>query len=182
MEDVFKQYNSLTHDNSTGTDKGTTHSYLGVYEEHFRPIRDAPVRMLEIGVYSGASLCAWNEYFTNNFKEIHGIDICPDRLAYTVNNYHVLDATEDSTPDILGGTWDIVIDDGSHEPDHQFKTLSLFGRRINPGGFYIIEDIIHTSIANGLKMMGQEMGLTGQVYDMRHVKNRNDDIILVLKN
>jgi SAM-dependent methyltransferase len=181
MEAAFAKFNSVTHDNSTGTDKGTTHSYLEVYEEHFGPLRDAPVRMLEIGVYSGASLCAWNEYFTNNSKEIHGIDICPDRLSFEVNNYHVLDGTDPQTADILGGTWDIVIDDGSHEVEDQLKTLSIFGRLMNPDGIYVIEDIVDLSIANSLKIMGRELGLSGQVYDRQHVKGRTDDIILFLQ-
>ena len=49
----------------TGTDKNATgHNYASIYAELFAPYRHAPARVLEIGVWEGASLRMWSEYFT----------------------------------------------------------------------------------------------------------------------
>lgn len=34
-----------------------------VYERYFQPLRDKPVRLLELGVHRGASLKTWGAYF-----------------------------------------------------------------------------------------------------------------------
>jgi hypothetical protein len=52
MEEVFRKWSV------GGTDKNTTHSYLGTYEKLFSPRREDSIRILEIGIWSGASLLA----------------------------------------------------------------------------------------------------------------------------
>ncbi len=37
--------------------------------------------------------------------------------------------------------YDIIIDDGSHVPQHQIISLACLLRALNPGGLYIIEDL-----------------------------------------
>lgn len=183
MEALCLKYASTPDDigSGSGTDKATNHSYVPVYEKIFEPLRDTPVRMLEVGVMSGASLRVWDEYFTHGDKEIHGVDIRPDWLIYEVKNYHVLDATHPAAAEVLGGTWDIVIDDGSHIPYHQIKTLEIFGQRIRPNGYYVVEDIINMDVAAHLAALGREQGFTDMIYDLRKNKNRSDDIMLVLQ-
>jgi len=62
--EILKKYEgpSLS---TTGTDKGTEHSYDTVYEKIFAPYRNKGINLLEIGLYSGADLLAFNEYFTD---------------------------------------------------------------------------------------------------------------------
>ena len=45
--------------------------------------------------------------------------------------------------------FDIVVDDGSHRPAHQWKTLVHFlsHGRVAPGGVYVIEDIAGSCIS-----------------------------------
>ena len=51
-----------------GTDKcSTCHNYCRTYEQYFGPIRAWPVRLLEIGVQTGASIKTWLEYFPHAF-------------------------------------------------------------------------------------------------------------------
>ena len=44
-------------------DRGKRHSYERVYEPLFAPIRRKPLRILESGIYQGAGIAAWLEYF-----------------------------------------------------------------------------------------------------------------------
>merc|ERR1712029_878213 len=40
-----------------------------------------------------------------------------------------------------GGNFDIIIDDGSHVPNHQLVSFETLWPSIKPGGMYIVEDI-----------------------------------------
>lgn len=46
-----------------GTDKVYHHGYHRFYEKFLGPLRDKPVSLLEIGIYKGASIDIWKEYF-----------------------------------------------------------------------------------------------------------------------
>jgi hypothetical protein len=45
--------------------------------------------------------------------------------------------------------FDIIIDDGSHLDTHQLLTLRNTWKRVNDGGFYIIEDVYPGSRISG---------------------------------
>ena len=36
---------------------------------------------------------------------------------------------------------DVIIDDGSHQPEHQMLTASILRWHLAPGGVYVIEDV-----------------------------------------
>jgi hypothetical protein len=40
-----------------------------------------------------------------------------------------------------GGRFDLIVDDGSHESQDQFTSLTCLWPHLNPGGFYFIEDL-----------------------------------------
>jgi len=118
------------------------HGYTPYYHQLLqnRPIQ----RLLEIGVGGGASLHMWQEYFPQ--AAIFGLDIQP---RFIFNEGHIqtrlCDAANSSelkaAADEFGGNFDLIIDDGSHFPDHQilaFETLFSF---LAPAGIYVIEDI-----------------------------------------
>jgi len=48
----------------------------------------------------------------------------------------------------IGGKFDIIIDDGSHQMQHQMASLYLLFNAIKPGGIYVVEDL-HTSYWSG---------------------------------
>ena len=55
------------------TDKSTrTHGFTNHYQVYFELLRDLPLKLLEIGVQSGASLRMWKQYFPK--AEIYGLD------------------------------------------------------------------------------------------------------------
>ena len=94
MDAIFAKYQGSIYE---GTDKGVTHSYLGVYERLFEPKRDSPIRLLEIGICTGGSLLAWAEYFTSPETEIVGLDVTFDLLKFDLSQNpkitaHLMDA------------------------------------------------------------------------------------------
>lgn len=50
--------------------------YLPIYERHFTPFRNTPVRVLEIGVQNGGSAQMWRDFLGPD-AVIFGIDIDP---------------------------------------------------------------------------------------------------------
>lgn len=120
------------------------HNYLDFYEE-MMPDREFNGRLLEIGVMDGLSMRMWREYYP--YAEIIGIDIFnkdhlyeqPWNVPKTVKLL-TLDGTKKS--DMLPlGKFDIIIDDGSHYMKDQQASLKLLYPQLNPGGFYVLEDL-----------------------------------------
>lgn len=181
MDAIFKKYEGEVH---TGTDKNTTHSYLAAYERVFEPKRHDPVRLVEIGVFTGGSLRAWADYFDHPDSEIIGLDINPHLVKFDLSTPKiktmVLDATNREAVNRLEGAFDFVIDDGSHALRDQMASYLLFKSRIRPGGAYIIEDIQSMDDANMLMTLAEDGGATAELIDTRHVKGRYDDIMLVI--
>lgn len=127
-----------------GTDKAE-HGYCEIYEKRLGHLRDAPIKFLELGVYYGASLRTWREYFAS--AEIHGVDIDTERCGQiegvTLHKLNISDAQKLEALEATHGPFDIVLDDASHTMQQQ-KTFNALWPRLAPGGLYIIEDL-HTS-------------------------------------
>lgn len=122
-------------------------SYLATYARLLEHRRDAPLRILELGVSSGASMLIWRDYLPR--ATIIGIDIAdpPDCLAGQPG-IHFLHGGQDDpeTLDraayIAGGFFDLIIDDASHIGYLTKRSFNyLFPRWLAPGGVYVIEDI-----------------------------------------
>jgi hypothetical protein len=133
-----------------GTDKWGLHFYTPVYNSFLRLMRRQPVRLLEIGIggynlqsVGGASLSMWAEYFPEG--RIVGIDVADKRLNLDPR-IEVRRGSQDD-PEFLTrvcdelGPFDIIIDDGSHVPQHVTSSFSVLFPRLRNGGFYMIEDV-----------------------------------------
>ena len=101
-------------------------SYLDVYEKYFSPLKDKSINILEIGALGGDSLRLWKEYFSN--ANVYGIDINPNCINLEEERIKIFIGSQDDIPFLQGvvdecGTFDIVIDDGSHIND---LTLSSY--------------------------------------------------------
>lgn len=121
--------------------------YLTVYERLFNSLKNAPVRLLEIGVQNGGSLAIWNKYFLQA-ERIIGCDINPAcaQLAYDNGKTQVVigDINHSDTQHKIFercDEFDIIIDDGSHTSKDIIKTFSTLFPHIKQGGFYIVEDL-----------------------------------------
>ena len=143
------------------TDKHTVHRYIQeFYEEEFLKYKDKKIRLLEIGVLEGESLKLWSDYFTNG--EIVGIDIFIrvgyNKVEKNISGYNIplniVDSFNDEGKEArdlfisdnkdLG--FDIIIDDGLHSAEAQFKTFNNFKPLVNKNGLYVIEDIRTSSL------------------------------------
>lgn len=151
--------------NKHGTDKGSSGHDLGdVYEPHFKSTNIK--RVIEIGVYKGASVNAFADYFGQECKVV-GIDINQydfDKLpnVTTVKGSSTdFDFTQSVVRMFEGNLVDLVLDDGSHKVEDQIITLKLFINYVATGGLYIVEDVrmsdagtLLTSLPDCVKIVG----------------------------
>ncbi len=134
------------HHSKTGKSSDKWSSYLRYYDRLFERERDKAIRLLEIGVQNGGSLDTWAEYF-DQATHIVGCDKDPrcKTLTYSDERISVVvgDIKSSITKNTLSeicGSFDVIIDDGSHQSDHIIDTFNTLFSLLNPGGFYIIED------------------------------------------
>jgi spermidine synthase len=125
------------------TDKVSHHGYHFFYTQYFKNFRHDKFNMLEIGLGGGGSLKTWVDYFPN--ADITIIDINEE---YVYNDRcRVVKGDQSSYTDLDSlieniGSAKLILDDGSHNPLHQFDSFNyLFKNLLEPGGVYIIEDI-----------------------------------------
>ena len=182
FSDTLKKYSAI--DTRLGTDKITSHSYNTQYDTLFARYKNTCSKLLEIGFDGGLSLQSYYEYFTN--AEIYGIDIADNRHPITRNNnklnLYFGDATLPSTVNAFPYSFDIIVEDASHFPAHQIKHFIDYSKYVAPGGIYVIEDVhgnyinhVYTSLID----FATKEGFTCDVHDLRYLKGRYDDILIV---
>ncbi len=176
------------------SDKWYFHSYIPAYESLFagRKVR----RLLEIGIgyaglmqpllphgiefVPGSSLRMWADYFTD--AEIFGCDIREETL---INEGRIRTVVCDQSDrrslqrmaiefgvyDHPGGGWEIIIDDGSHQLEHQKLTWEALYPYLEEGGVYVVEDVQRP------EELAAHTGGTIHRFD-----KRPDDVLVVIKN
>lgn len=140
MNDIFNKHD---------TDKNASfHNYPRQYEPLLKQFRTQPIKYLEIGVFNGGSIKAFREYF-QNATCILGLDINENCKTHedTANNTFVeignaTDANFIQTITEKYGTFDIILDDGSHSNTDVIATFELLFPLLNDNGIYIVEDTI----------------------------------------
>lgn len=159
-----------TFDTSKVRDPECIH-YSTHYEKFFKPLRDKPIRLLEIGVKEGQSLKFWRKYFHNPKTEIFGIEINPEPLkGFSEENTKIfygsqsdeafLQRVVDEIKEV-----DIIIDDGSHQIQDQITSFEfLFKQVLAPTGIYVIEDLGPSYWPNGYKNAGYRVEGTAIEY------------------
>lgn len=160
-----------------GTDK-LTHGFTSLYAHRYAAQRHTLRRLLEIGVYFGASLRMWRDYFPSaevvgldTFRGVQGASY-PSGVRATFDNADQF-LTQWSTGQagprmqlIVGNQsnvtdmdrvvallrpyapFDVIIEDGSHLQADQQRNLAQLFELVRPGGEFVIEDI-HSSLEVG---------------------------------
>ncbi len=141
------------------TDKSMSHhGFTEVYEYFFSPLRESVTRIFEIGVLNGGSLHVWQDYFAR--ATVYGIDIKDtshldsERIKTFIADQENREQLQ-SFIDDSGGNFDIIVDDGGHTMKQQQVSFGFLFEHVNPGGYYIIEDV-HTSLAMYAPRFGVE--------------------------
>jgi len=136
-------------------------SFISLYDHYFTPSKEKKLRLLEIGVQDGTSL----NWFRRNYPnwKVVGLDINEDSRGEDI----VIGDQSDVELLYKLGSFDIVIDDGSHRMSDQITSFRTLFRLMNKGGIYAIEDI-HTSYWPVFKDLGRE---TTVEYLKRHIDN-----------
>jgi FkbM family methyltransferase len=170
--------------NNFHTDKLWLHSYLDTYEDLFSKFRNKDINLLEIGFCHGGSIKLWKEYFGNK-SSIYGIDITLQELLYDLvrdNNVTLIckDISNCDKSILKPIMFDVILDDASHTLEHQIKSWELFKDRLNPGGILVIEDIAPEAYDYFLNL--SQKITNSQFIDLRHIKNRYDDVLFVYEN
>jgi hypothetical protein len=181
---------------SFGSDKNARHSYAEIYEELLSR-RESP-RILEIGLGSlnafpyaggqkpGSSLKAWRRRYPTSF--LVGADIDPESVNAVSEIAFVVDQTEPTSLDELSnklmayGQFDLIIDDGFHDPHANVLTLIKLLPHLAEDGAYVIEDV-HSSLIDFWRVVLVAMGMNGEVLDMSPLRPETDDnVLVVVKN
>lgn len=177
LQEVYSKYSAWD-----GGDKGTHHSYIEVYEKEMSKTKN--ISLLEIGVQFGYSIKMWQEYFDNSW--ISGIDIDLNKIIFDdLENVFACDATDSNKINKIFNNkkFDYIIDDGSHKVEDQIKSFDILFPRLNSGGKYFIEDIANEKNLEIIKNYLADKNITNYlVYDLREVKDRFDDIVMVINN
>ena len=142
--------------------------YQRFYPTFFETYRKQNLKMLEIGIDTGAGSLLWREYFPQ--VDLWGMDINAKTLetpgGKSINM--IIGSQQDRTflekefMQKTGGEFDIIIDDGGHHFEQQSLSYEiLFDKALKPGGYYIIEDIETSYWQKGSKLYGQEISRGG---------------------
>ena len=152
QDDLTKLANLHGVDRIDATDKAAGHSYTQHYHYHFSYMRSQKVRLLEIGIggyenpnLGGSSLRMWKDYFP--LGQIVGLDYYPkpgvaeDRIKTYAGSQASPLVIAEVLNGIEGKEFDIIIDDGSHRPEHVIATFWMLFQHVSPNGWYVIEDV-----------------------------------------
>jgi hypothetical protein len=177
------------------SDKTTRHGYDRVYTPLFEPLRAQPIRFVEIGVHEGKSMKAWQAFFSagshvfgigyGNWQQDFNTKCHAAKETATLDLSSQCDLYRGDQSNITflraflqdsGGRFDIVVDDGSHLPNHQRITFETLWPTVVSGGLYIIEDVETSYWASwahiyGYSMKGQRSFVT-HMQTVAHAINR----------
>ena len=178
------------------------HNYTLYYTQRFKNIK--PKRIFELGLGSnnpnipsnmgpsgvpGASLYGWSEYYPD--AKVYGADIDYECLFSTekIKTFYC-DQTKPSSIkhlwaqyELLEG-FDIIIDDGCHTFDGIVIFFENSIHKLNPGGYYCIEDID----TNHLLMWERKVSQWTQIYPnfifeifrINNILNKSDNNMIVV--
>jgi len=195
--------------NSLGlSDKNSVHSYLKIYESLFERFKNNNINIIEVGTSNGGSIALWNNYFKN--ANIYGVDIIHNKLMIdeiknkaNITLFNSTDAYDINfvTENFINKNikFDILIDDGPHTLQSMKDFIKLYLPLIKDNGIFVIEDI---PLGNPDKPDQPLMTVGGsdfkkellecvkenfpeyinyvEIKDLRNIKNRYDDVMLII--
>jgi len=138
----FAQYGAI------GTDKYWVHGYTRLYDRHFAHLRSKKIKLLELGIFRGASLRLWNDAFPNG--RIYGVDKNSkgwekfvNRRTRRIKTFTGRQEDAQFLREVVGvvGPFDVIIDDAGHRPEQQLAAFEALWPTLSPCGIYVVEDL-----------------------------------------
>ena len=163
-----QQYMKLFMDKTQGvptpTDKFNKHGYQHIYHKYAWPFRDENIKLFEIGI--GCQMGSYGYKVWLHMMSVAHVfnadlpycyeqastELSKDTVSHR-NRTHLLSGNTESQSDLedwakaiksvepVGEGPLIIIDDGAHTNFHQINALNFLWDELQPGGFYIIEDV-----------------------------------------
>ena len=141
------------------SDKITHHGYDRAYWR-FLPPQSMNVAILEIGLAAGASLRMWRALYPT--ARIVGVDIVaaedeaePEPLTTVLRGDQSRMETLLKCARWVPEGYDLIVDDGSHIPEHQLLAFRNLFTSLKPGGVYVIEDVETSYWGAGSELYGR---------------------------
>lgn len=180
--------------NRNKSDKGSGHhNYTIEYERLFGNIRKTATNVFELGIGTnhvdvvsnmgrdgrpGASLYGWKEYFSN--ANIFGADI-DTRILFDDERIRTF-FVDQTNPVAIKQMWgnehlrdisfDVMIDDGWHEPHANVTFFEHSYHKLKPDGIYVMEDV---RIATWMQHKSLLDSLRSKIYFRYDVKILGND-------
>jgi hypothetical protein len=156
------------------------HRYSRFYNDILAPMRGKGCNLLEIGVAFGGSLRTWRDYLGDGV--VAGLDSYAESA---LSEYGLVSFTGDSTTTdsaseltrLYPKNFDVIVDDGDHDPQAQLKTARNFMPMLTSGGRYIIET------AHGFEWLAPELeksfgGMQVSFIDQRARSGYGDSVVI----
>ena len=180
---------------SSRTDKNTIHSYLHLYEKKFHDKKYKAKNVLEIGIgpyknSNGGSIKLWHDYFVN--ANVYALDIlhtddvwdgikCNDRIKLITSTDAYNEEFFNNHFLYKNMKFDVLLDDGPHTIESIKQFITLYTKVMAEDGILVIEDVQHMNwIQELVKAVPEHLQKYIEVYDLRHVKQRYDDIVFII--
>lgn len=119
---------------------------LVAYERHMARFKQRPVKLGEVGVWSGGSLLMWHAVLGEQCH-VFGLDIAQDALQFQ-DNKTTIAMVDQGDPAAWSNFFqtvtpalDVLVDDGTHAPGTMLTTVASAWPHLSPGGVLAIEDI-----------------------------------------
>ncbi len=183
-----------------GSDKDERHSYGGIYMKLLE--KKVNPKILEIGVGStndfpyagfpnaglpaGGGLKAFKKIFPDSY--ILGLDIDSESIEIIESDgfkgFVVDQTSEKSLTEVKNKLldlprFDLIIDDGFHDPHANLRTLISLFELLDEHGTYVIEDV-HETLLDFWKMTSEFLPGKLEIVDMRELRPGVDDNILLI--
>jgi hypothetical protein len=123
------------------------HNYSALYHNLFKKLKNKTINIFEVGIYEGASVRAWSEYFAKGSIYAGDVDLTrlinEDRIKSFYCNQDSINSIQNmwALPELKDIDFDIIIDDGKHEYPSNINFLLSSYFKLKKNGFFIVEDL-----------------------------------------
>ena len=183
INDLFEYFNCDKGSNFKITENKRikAHNYSVFYEKYLNKIKNENFNFLELGSHEGKGIAAFYHFFPN--AKLIGANINPFQMRYYSNRIEEV-YIDVSSKKILqnfinyfDNRFQIIIDDASHNLRDILITLPILFKKLNSGGFYVIEDINQFEVFKNLNPTREKLTPIKILKYMQENKSFDSDFI-----